>query len=79
MASDSSGREAPDHPSLASCQAASLTCLSFPTEFFLSLLEKMQNKVLISKSKMIQINFIFELGETELNLALSFFFFQSMN
>ena len=39
-----------------------------------------KNKVLISKSKMIQINFIFELGETELNLALFFFFFfQSMN
>ena len=39
--------EAPDRPSLASCQASSLTCLSFPAEFFLSLLEKMQTQEIL--------------------------------
>lgn len=37
-----------------------------------------KNEVLISRSKMIQINFIFELGETEVNLDLSLFFFFSL-
>lgn len=34
-----------------------------------------KNEVLLSKSKKVQIYFIFELGETELNLDLCFFFF----
>ena len=60
MASDSSGREAPDHPSLASCQAASLTCLSFPTEFFLSLLEKMQTQEIL---RMLRLPELADLGQ----------------
>ena len=36
-----------------------------------------KNEVLLSKSKKVQIYFIFELGETELNLDLCFFFFFS--
>ena len=60
VASDSSGREAPDHPSLASCQAASLTCLSFPTEFFLSLLEKMQTQEIL---RMLRLPELADLGQ----------------
>ena len=52
MASDSSGRRGPRPPSLASCQASSLTCLSFPAEFFLSLLEKMQTQEILRMLRM---------------------------
>lgn len=36
-----------------------------------------KNEVMLSKSKKVQIYFIFELGETELNLDLCFFFPQA--